>query len=286
MPRDVSGNYTLPIGNPVVSGTIIDVAWANPTMADVAVQLNNVLTRDGLLGATANISMGNNRLTAMANAVSAQDATTLTQVTAAITAAVNAAMPSGTLLDYAGSVVPTGFLLCDGSAVSRTTYATLFAAIGTTWGVGDGATTFNLPDLRRRTTMGSGGTAVAGPANTLGATGGVEQITVAGANLPAHVHSFAATSTAMSANATHTHTDSGHFHTTSQQGIFGGGGLTFTGGGFNVTNPNTGTSFANLNTVNIDHNHSVSGNTGNGPGAGTAITTISPTAIVTKIIKT
>lgn len=50
MPRDASGNYTLPLGNPVVGGTVIDVNWANPTMADIATQLNNVYTRDGLLG--------------------------------------------------------------------------------------------------------------------------------------------------------------------------------------------------------------------------------------------
>ena len=50
MPRDISGNYTLPAGNPVVNGTIIDVLWANPTMADIATQLNNVVTRDGVLG--------------------------------------------------------------------------------------------------------------------------------------------------------------------------------------------------------------------------------------------
>lgn len=50
MSRDGSGNYTLPAGNPVVSGTIIDVNWANPTMADIAQQLNNVVTRDGALG--------------------------------------------------------------------------------------------------------------------------------------------------------------------------------------------------------------------------------------------
>ena len=55
MPRDGSGNYSLPVGNPVVNATIIDVTWANPTMADIAVQLNNVLTRDGVLGATAAI---------------------------------------------------------------------------------------------------------------------------------------------------------------------------------------------------------------------------------------
>jgi hypothetical protein len=52
MPRNGSGVYSLPAGNPVVDGTVIDVAWANPTMSDIAVQLNNVVTRDGLLGPT------------------------------------------------------------------------------------------------------------------------------------------------------------------------------------------------------------------------------------------
>lgn len=58
MPRDVSGNYTLPAGiNPVVSNTVIDVDWANPTLSDIATQLNNVLTRDGLLGPVAPFSI-------------------------------------------------------------------------------------------------------------------------------------------------------------------------------------------------------------------------------------
>jgi hypothetical protein len=59
MPRDISGNYTLPVGNPVVAGTIIDVAWANPTMSDIAAQLNGVLTRDGTLAATNPIKFAN-----------------------------------------------------------------------------------------------------------------------------------------------------------------------------------------------------------------------------------
>lgn len=59
MSRDGSGNYTLPVGNPVVSGTIIDVNWANPTMADIAQQLNNVVTRDGVLGPLVPIPMPN-----------------------------------------------------------------------------------------------------------------------------------------------------------------------------------------------------------------------------------
>lgn len=52
MPRDGSGNYTLPTGNPVVTNTLIEASWANPTMSDIAAQLNNVLTRDGVLGPT------------------------------------------------------------------------------------------------------------------------------------------------------------------------------------------------------------------------------------------
>ena len=59
-------------------------------------------------------------------------------------------VPTGTILPFAGTTVPTGFLLCNGALVSRTTYAALYAAIGTKWGSGDGSTTFKLPDLRKR----------------------------------------------------------------------------------------------------------------------------------------
>jgi len=66
MPRDVSGNYTLPTGNPVANGAIIDIAWANPTMADIASQLNNVPTRDGSLGLLAPLEVSTS-LARMAN---------------------------------------------------------------------------------------------------------------------------------------------------------------------------------------------------------------------------
>lgn len=66
--------------------------------------------------------------------------------TAASTAFVRDIMPAGVIVPFAGTTVPAGYLLCDGSAVSRTTYAALFAAIGTTYGAGDGNTTFNLPN--------------------------------------------------------------------------------------------------------------------------------------------
>lgn len=73
----------------------------------------------------------------------------------------------GSIVNYAGSGTPTGWLLCDGSAVSRSTYSALFAAIGTTWGAGNGSTTFNVPDIRQRFQLGAGGS------YSLGATGGV-----------------------------------------------------------------------------------------------------------------
>lgn len=61
--------------------------------------------------------------------------------------------PPGIISPYAGSTVPAGYLFCDGGAVSRVTYAALFAVIGTTYGIGDGVTTFNTPDLVGRTTF-------------------------------------------------------------------------------------------------------------------------------------
>lgn len=70
------------------------------------------------------------------------------------TAVQNALLPAGVQLPYGGTSAPAGFLLCDGSAVSRTTYADLFTAISTAYGIGDGSTTFNLPDKRGRGSFG------------------------------------------------------------------------------------------------------------------------------------
>jgi microcystin-dependent protein len=69
---------------------------------------------------------------------------------------VNANVPAGMLGPFANNSVPTGWLACDGSAVSRSTYSVLYAVIGTTWGVGDGSSTFNLPDLEGAFLRGTG----------------------------------------------------------------------------------------------------------------------------------
>lgn len=90
----------------------------------------------------------------------------------------------GDFVDYAGTTAPAGCLVCDGSAVSRTTYAALFAVIGTTWGVGDGSTTFNIPNAERMVNVGSGGTGTGTLGNSVGDTGGAEDVTLVSANMP------------------------------------------------------------------------------------------------------
>ena len=95
--------------------------------------------------------------------------------------------PTGTMMPFAASTVPSGWLLCDGSAVSRSTYAALFALIGTSYGVGNGSTTFNLPDLRGRAPIGAGqGNGLTNRA--LAATGGEETHLLSTAEMPAHAH--------------------------------------------------------------------------------------------------
>lgn len=85
----------------------------------------------------------------------------------------NGAVPTGTMLEFAGATAPAGYLACDGTAVSRTTYAGLFSAIGVLWGVGDGSTTFNLPDFRGRVPVGYAASGGHADVSTLGANDGV-----------------------------------------------------------------------------------------------------------------
>jgi len=110
-------------------------------------------------------------------------------------------IPTGTVLDFAGPSAPVGFLMCDGSAVSRATYGALYTALGganSPWGQGDGSITFNLPDLRSRVSIGAGqGSGLTNRA--LAAVGGVETVTLLLSQIPSHTHPY-------------TWTDNGHNH--------------------------------------------------------------------------
>ena len=146
-------------------------------------------------------------------------------------------LPAGAVIPYAGSAAPAGWLLCGGQAVSRSDYAALFAIIGTTYGSGNGSTTFNVPDLRGRVVAGEddmGGTAAnrltAGNSGitgtTLGAAGGDER-------LHQHSHANTLTNNAVTSgndNSDHTHAgttgndspDHTHAVTVANAGTFSG----------------------------------------------------------------
>lgn len=130
---DFAGKDALPTGNPskIVKGTEIDDEFAEIVV--------HIATKADLASPT---------LTGTPAAPTAATGTNTTQVstTAFVQQELDVYVPAGSILLF-GMAVPSAYLQCDGSAVSRAGYADLFAAIGTTFGVGDGSTTFNLPNL-------------------------------------------------------------------------------------------------------------------------------------------
>lgn len=179
-------------------------------------------------------------------------------------------IPAGVVVDFAGSVEPDGWLFPYGQAVSRTTYARLFTALGTTYGAGDGSTTFNLPDYRGRVGIGKdnmGGSAAGRvtatyfgtAATTLGNVGGSESHTLTTAQLAAHSHGVT--------DPGHTHVDQNNSWNASQM----------TPGGSNVlsTTPVSGSIQSATTGITI-----------NNAGGGGAHNNMPPGIIVNKLIKT
>lgn len=234
MPRNGSGVQIPPTGtSPLLPNTTADATVVESRLADIENEITGSLPRNGVVGMTAPLiatagSLGapsitftgdtdsgfaliSGRLHFVKDGVSvfsigASDLAVSQQVTLAQPVTFNSSVtfnggiavpPPGSLFGFAGSAAPTGYLLCAGQAVSRTTFAALFAAVSTTYGAGDGATTFNVPDFRGRTLVGldnMGGTdasrmVVAGGARTtLGSAFGADTHTLTTAQTPSHNH--------------------------------------------------------------------------------------------------
>ena len=153
--------------------------------------------------------------------------------------------PAGLVMETAATTAPTGWLVCDGSPVNRTTYAALFGAVGTSFGAGDGSTTFNLPDMRGRVAVGVGTAsgAAGATAHSLGQKAGEETHQLVTGEMPSH-----------------THNDTGHTHSgaSAYQYIMNasGGAVGYASGpnGLNAANT-TLTDYAHLSNTGGDGAH-------------------------------
>ena len=235
-------------------------------------------------GTAENVNNLNSNLNALVTSVNTID---VAQLTASATKPVTYATlgldtldvltPIGSLVDYAGAGDPTPgsgsikWLLADGRAISRTTYATLFTALSTTYGVGDGTTTFNLPDFRGRVSAGpdSMGTAQGAASrmadnNTRGAVGGISASTA----VAAHTHTGTVSTAAAHDHTGFTTQAADHFHslgnqiqsyTTASNGTIGG--TSFRIASFVVSSADTGNAgthnHAFTTATNGSHNHTV-----------------------------
>ncbi len=198
----------------------------------------------------------------------------------------DAFIPVGGILPFGGTVAPTNYLMCQGQSLSRTTYATLYAVVGTVYGAVDG-THFNLPDLRNRLPMG------AGSSYGLGTTGS-GSVTLSSGNLPGHTHSFSAST---DNQGSHGHSASGSAdyagdHSHSETGASDRFGVVLNGASAAAvsTSTSTGGGGGHSHSVSVSvgsgggHTHSMSGTTGS-TGSGSAFTTTGPYQAVNYIIR-
>jgi microcystin-dependent protein len=177
--------------------------------------------------------------------------------------------PAGAVISFAGASAPSGWLLCDGSAVSRTTYASLFTVLSTTYGAGNGSTTFNLPNLKGRVPVGldSGQTEF----DALAEIGGAKTVTLTEAQIPSHTHVLSGST----ASDTHNHT------IPNRTTVPGG-----TSGNFFESWSSGGSTSRTHRTSDDSHSHGVGTLVAANTGGGGAHDNLQPYIVMNYIIKT
>lgn len=171
--------------------------------ANLAADIANLVTANALI--VANKASADGSFTAASAALATTNANLAT-------ASLSIVPVGGTIL-WPSASIPTGWLLCNGQAISRATFAALFTLLGTGWGTGDGSTTFNIPDMRGRVPIGSG-TGTGLTARALAGILGEELHQLLDTEMSSHTHTIPAHSHTQTA---HSHSDSGHIH-----GYYGG----------------------------------------------------------------
>ncbi|CAF1299959.1 unnamed protein product, partial [Didymodactylos carnosus] len=198
-------------------------------------------------------------------------------------------LPVGTVMLYTGTSVPSKWLRCDGSAISRSTYSQLYSVIGTLYGTGDGVYTFNLPDFRGRFPLGLNSTAqeVAGINE-----GGSRTHVLTVSEMPTHTHDTGTLVTLTNGNHSHTITDPGHNHGGSTgTAAFGSGFLSMDvvagAGSISGTHSHTISSGSTSITINAggSHTHNINGSTASS-GSSQAMSLMPPYQTVDYIILT
>lgn len=265
MPRASDGSYSLPSGSLVNVGEDIVPSQHNPPLQDIAQAVTDSLSRDGRGGMRAAFNGGGFRATNIGAGVQPNDAVIMSQLTS------GGSVPAGSVVDFAGTTAPTGWLICAGQALSRVDFPDLFAAIGTTYGAPSGAT-FNIPDCRGRVVAGRdvdqggfSGRLTTPNSQTIGAAGGEQSVTLTAGQMPTHTHEVTGSTNEAGA---HTHTYNGAnvaFAQPGSEGVRGAG--------------SGATSSSGL------HSHAISVSAANAGGS-EAHPNVQPTIVMTKIIKT
>lgn len=262
---NISENYTVDsaTGNTVIGGTldVSGITTVTDTTQSTNISTGAIITAGGI-GVAKNAYVGGDA-----------------QVLGTVYQGSYMLVPTGAIFPFAVGTAPAGYLLCNGTAVSRTTYSVLFGVIGTTYGVGDGITTFNLPNFNGRIPIGyQSGT------YDLAVAGGASTVTLTTLELPAHTHSGTTSS-----NGSHTHTYQDAYFAENFGGgannVYGTSASTDTDNSFYYRTAAGGysTSPSNINTGSDGaHTHTF---TTSSSGSGSAFSIMNPFLPVAYVIK-